>query len=289
MKKKWLQILLIIYVVYHWMTWLFYDNIFELQLLQFGFPDDLFNLGRPFAMCSSWMIILSIFIFGLIIIAIFNWIRQREISFNSIIRFPLMATFILFSFDLFTTLIQVNHLNDVIYENPLYGNNRPDKILLNQFLTDKLIKISFVILTIYAFRSYEAIPEKKHKVLRTGRFKNRIIDFICIWIFTFQYENVFMLNKGWLLESIAWINSSPYYFFILYSFVYYLLTEYTFAQTPGKLIGSNYVSGLEKNRFKTVLIRTLCRFIPLEGFSFFGMYGKGWHDKLSKTSVIKGV
>lgn len=280
--------MVILYVCYYWANFVLFDRLFEIRNYQFTYYQGYYwDLGDPFKMCESWIIILGILAFILTIVAIINWSINRKIYFNSFIKFPLLAILIMFSFELFTTLIQANHLNDIIYENPLYGNNRPDKVLLNQFLTDKLIKLSFVILTIYAFQSCKAIPEKKHNVLRTGRFKNRIIDFICIWIFTFQYENVFMLNKGWLLESIVWINSSPYYFFILYSFVYYLLTEYTFAQTPGKLIGSNYVSGLESKRFKTTFIRTICRFIPFEAFSFFGGVGQGWHDKLSKTNVVR--
>jgi uncharacterized RDD family membrane protein YckC len=42
-----------------------------------------------------------------------------------------------------------------------------------------------------------------------------------------------------------------------------------------------------KPDIKTFLIRTLCRFIPLEPFSFLGAFPRGWHDTLSETYVVK--
>jgi hypothetical protein len=41
----------------------------------------------------------------------------------------------------------------------------------------------------------------------------------------------------------------------------------------------------ERSRVKMALIRTICRFIPFEAFSFFGQ--KGWHDSISGTNVVK--
>jgi hypothetical protein len=39
-----------------------------------------------------------------------------------------------------------------------------------------------------------------------------------------------------------------------------------------------------KPGLRTILLRTLCRFIPFEPFSFFGE--RGWHDGLSDTLVV---
>ena len=35
-----------------------------------------------------------------------------------------------------------------------------------------------------------------------------------------------------------------------------------------------------------IVIRSLCRFIPFEAFSFLGDEGRGWHDSLSDTYVV---
>jgi uncharacterized RDD family membrane protein YckC len=42
-----------------------------------------------------------------------------------------------------------------------------------------------------------------------------------------------------------------------------------------------------KPDIKTLVIRTLCRFIPFEPFSFLGATPRGWHDTYSDTYVIK--
>jgi len=38
--------------------------------------------------------------------------------------------------------------------------------------------------------------------------------------------------------------------------------------------------------FRTALIRSLCRVVPFEPFSFLGDSNSGWHDNWSKTMVI---
>lgn len=43
----------------------------------------------------------------------------------------------------------------------------------------------------------------------------------------------------------------------------------------------------DKPDFKTVLIRSLCRNIPFEAFSFLNPGNSGWQDALSKTKVIE--
>ena len=69
---------------------------------------------------------------------------------------------------------------------------------------------------------------------------------------------------------------------------YYVFFEGLFARTPGKWIfGTKVVS--ESGSLPTitqVVIRTLCRMIPFEAFSFFGDKG-GWHDTIPKTRVVR--
>ena len=79
-----------------------------------------------------------------------------------------------------------------------------------------------------------------------------------------------------------------YSFSILFSsFIYYLIFEGLFQTSPVKYITGTRVvnaSTMESPGFGKIFIRTLCRRIPFEPFSFFGQ--QGWHDSISGTEVI---
>ncbi|KAA9333695.1 RDD family protein [Adhaeribacter soli] len=71
-------------------------------------------------------------------------------------------------------------------------------------------------------------------------------------------------------------------------FAYYFLCEHFFGRTLAKVMTNCYVTTEynEKPPLKAILLRTLCRHIPFEYFSFLGN-GIGWHDKFSKTFVVR--
>lgn len=75
---------------------------------------------------------------------------------------------------------------------------------------------------------------------------------------------------------------------LLSLFVSYVLFEWLFGATPGKMLTESRTikSNGGKLTLAYVLGRTFARFIPFEAFSFF-TYGDGWHDLLSKTTVVK--
>jgi uncharacterized RDD family membrane protein YckC len=70
--------------------------------------------------------------------------------------------------------------------------------------------------------------------------------------------------------------------------IYYILLEATTGRTLGKFItGTKVVTDKgEKPGFMTIFIRSLCRFIPFEAFTFLISDSFGLHDRLSKTRVI---
>jgi len=70
--------------------------------------------------------------------------------------------------------------------------------------------------------------------------------------------------------------------------IYYVIFEYSTGRSVAKFITKTKVVNMqgEQPGFKTIFIRTLCRFIPFEAFSFLGESKTGWHDTLSKTRVI---
>lgn len=71
-------------------------------------------------------------------------------------------------------------------------------------------------------------------------------------------------------------------------FVYYFFFEMFFGRTLAKVLTRTYVTTEfnEKPALSAIFIRTLCRYIPFEYFSFLGN-GIGWHDKFSNTYVVR--
>lgn len=69
----------------------------------------------------------------------------------------------------------------------------------------------------------------------------------------------------------------------------YVLTEYKWQRTPGKFITKTRVVDEFGNPpdLGAVLLRTVIRIIPFEGFSCIGdPYSRGWHDRWSDTFVV---
>lgn len=71
-------------------------------------------------------------------------------------------------------------------------------------------------------------------------------------------------------------------------FIYYISIESLTSRSIGKYITQTKVilEDGSKPAFLDIFIRTLCRLIPFELFSFLGKDGKGWHDSISKTLVV---
>jgi uncharacterized RDD family membrane protein YckC len=117
------------------------------------------------------------------------------------------------------------------------------------------------------------------------RFGTFVVDYVMLLVlgailglvegyFFGQYADQILNGIPGILQSVcAWL-------------VYYTFFEALWARTPGKwLFGTVVVTedgGVPSLR--TIIIRTLCRMIPFEPFSFFGE--RGWHDSISKTHVV---
>jgi len=125
------------------------------------------------------------------------------------------------------------------------------------------------------------------------RFANRLIDLIACWAFMF----VFAFFIGIILAIISpsaiqnFQDDSTlleYTLAIVSIIIYYTLSEFIAGRTLGKLITGTKVVNENggKPSFDTALLRTICRFIPFEAFSFLGDQAIGWHDTLSKTRVV---
>lgn len=71
--------------------------------------------------------------------------------------------------------------------------------------------------------------------------------------------------------------------------ILYMIIESLTQRTVGKLITRTKVvlENGEKPSVETIIIRSLCRIIPFEPFSFLGSSSRGWHDTISKTYVVE--
>lgn len=73
-------------------------------------------------------------------------------------------------------------------------------------------------------------------------------------------------------------------------FLYYLIMEYTFKTTIGKVLLKLKIEGYTNSGLellKQVLLRYITRFIPFEAFSLLiNEKHIMWHDRLSKTYVV---
>jgi uncharacterized RDD family membrane protein YckC len=123
------------------------------------------------------------------------------------------------------------------------------------------------------------------------RILNVIVDMVAFFIIWFFLTFVLMalgLNQTYTDETgeqmpiISWVILIPTFW------GYYILTEYKFQRTLGKLVTKTKVVSVtgDKPTIRQIIYRTLSRSIPFEYFSYLGTV-EGIHDKLSKTRVIK--
>ena len=126
------------------------------------------------------------------------------------------------------------------------------------------------------------------------RFCNLLIDELLLnglWgllVYTFPYP-IAMIEEtiGGDNTNIRFIVS--YLLAVLVYSTYYTAFEtLTGGKTIGKYITRTRAVTADGTRltFKTALVRSLCRFIPLEPFSAFGKPSFPWHDRLTKTLVV---
>jgi len=125
------------------------------------------------------------------------------------------------------------------------------------------------------------------------RFLNYLLDLAFIMIFIF----VFYFILGIILALVAPSTLSDmeegnillqYLVSFIVSMIYYTSFEAVTGRSIAKYITKTKVVTEigEKPNFKIIVIRSLCRFIPLEAFSFLFNDGSGWHDTISRTKVI---
>lgn len=127
------------------------------------------------------------------------------------------------------------------------------------------------------------------------RLANYIIDYVCQLVLLFGFVivltiiSLFTANENILARIESMNRIEEYALGAVTALIYYNVFEIFFSRTIGKFITKTIVVDIhgEKPDSQEILVRSLCRLIPFEGFSFLGAPNKGWHDSISKTYVVK--
>lgn len=128
-----------------------------------------------------------------------------------------------------------------------------------------------------------------------NRFANYIVDYIVqlaigmLFGFLIAILSEFTESYGvydFFIESDNKIND--YIFGVIIAMVYYNIIEAITGKSVGKYITKTRVVMKDgtKPKLSDIFLRTLCRHIPFNHFSFLGEDARGWHDSISNTYVV---
>lgn len=146
--------------------------------------------------------------------------------------------------------------------------------------------------------------EHQHKQFRlthdlyasqSDRFINFVVDYVAQLLVLLLLGLIIGLIAGitgnnemaFMFDSMSRIEE--YLLGMVILFVYYSFFEILTGRTIGKFLTKTVTvtENGEKPETQTLLLRTLCRMIPFDALTFLGNSGRGWHDTLSKTYVVK--
>lgn len=127
------------------------------------------------------------------------------------------------------------------------------------------------------------------------RLANYFIDLLVQYGLIFAFGFVlaaFAMFAGYdgVMDWLANIDKiTEYLLGIVMLIIYYSFFEILFARSIAKYITKTVVVMADgsKPSAGTIVKRTFCRIIPFNHFSFLGNSGRGWHDSISDTYVVK--
>lgn len=120
------------------------------------------------------------------------------------------------------------------------------------------------------------------------RFANYLIDQIVLYVLSGLIGAVMGFLSPSIAEDETGLNIASILIALVVSLGYYTIMEGSSGKTIGKYITKTRAlteDGEPMDMGKT-FVRSLCRLIPFEPFSFLGG-PLGWHDTLSKTMVVR--
>lgn len=123
------------------------------------------------------------------------------------------------------------------------------------------------------------------------RFGDYVIDYFISYALLYVSGIVIGLTG-----AVEITNATSYLIAFVVMFLYYFIMEATCGKTVGKMILGLKVVDRDGNQPSAgrIALRTLCRFVPFDNFSFLfgngwdkdGGLGGNWHDQWSHTYVV---
>lgn len=135
----------------------------------------------------------------------------------------------------------------------------------------------------FTYERKHAAQKDVKEVSKMARFINLFLDKMFVTCLVISHISI-LKDFDHVLKDVRFFGENFIWLSVLYHFIYYLVLELAFGQTLGKLHNNSYVA-YENNRVKSIVLRTFCRWLPFDALSFFTE--EGWHDKFSKTTVVK--
>lgn len=123
---------------------------------------------------------------------------------------------------------------------------------------------------------------------KTQRIANFIVDIIVIKLIAYGlYYSWAMVGAEPFEENAGPIDIVGVFIGWGIALAYYTITEGLTGKSIGKTLTSTRVITDDGRPlgFGRAFIRSLCRLIPFDAFSF--LTGTGWHDAMSKTVVVR--
>lgn len=126
------------------------------------------------------------------------------------------------------------------------------------------------------------------------RFINYLIDYLFVMALGAIVGGAIGLVLGYFApEHLSFFDGEnkllEYVLGAIVLIIYYIFFEGFTGRSIGKYFTKTKVVTEQgkKPLFSQIAIRTLCRLIPFEAFSFLGERAIGWHDSISKTRVVE--
>jgi uncharacterized RDD family membrane protein YckC len=129
-----------------------------------------------------------------------------------------------------------------------------------------------------------AMPLPLSPASEGARFVNLILDGLAFRLLQFGLAWTLVHNHLWRGGTGLGILLD-----LLVMMTYYVLLEALCGKTLAKFVTGTKVVSADGTRptFLQIVGRTLSRLIPFEAFSFLESCPVGWHDRFSRTRVVK--
>ena len=136
-----------------------------------------------------------------------------------------------------------------------------------------------------------ADEHKSHLLLATKklRFVNYVLDIAIFLLLGLAYRYIkYVVTFNEFVGFQEDMFKVKLFISVPIAVVYYSTFEALIGRTPAKFVTQTKVVSIDggKPSYHKILLRSCCRFIPLNVFSFL-FAQLGWHDKISKTRVVK--